>query len=191
MKTIKIQCSECQTTFERSLKEHTRSIKLNRPEFCSGTCSTIRRNKELTPEERAHCYDISRHAGDRQDEFSPFRKFLSKGRSSIKRHGHGMNIDVEYLRTIWNAQNGVCPYTGIKMLLPKNTSNKDGIHSLKKASLDRIDSSKGYIKGNVEFVCQAINLAKNSFTREEMKEFISEIGGDEGSRTLVNKTNNT
>lgn len=47
--------------------------------------------------------------------------------------------------------------------------------SLKRASLDRIDSSKGYIKGNVEFVCYAINLAKNSFTRDEMKEFLKEV----------------
>ena len=175
MKTIELKCPECETPFHRPLKEHRRSLKLKRQEFCSGTCSTIRRNKELTPEERKKCYDISQHAGDRQDEYSPFRKFLSKSRFSIKRHGEGMNIDENYLREIWNIQKGICPYTGIKMLLPKNTSNKDGIHSLKKASLDRIDSSKGYLKGNVEFVCMAINMAKNSFTREQMKEFLCEI----------------
>ena len=45
----------------------------------------------------------------------------------------------------------------------------------RKASLDRINSSKGYVKGNVEFVCSSINLAKNSFTREQMKEFLRSI----------------
>jgi hypothetical protein len=49
------------------------------------------------------------------------------------------------------------------------------LHSLTRASLDRIDSSKGYIKGNVEFVCLAINFAKNDFKKEEMKSFIKEI----------------
>lgn len=86
---------------------------------------------------------------------------------------HRSEIDVQYLKELWDNQNGICPYTGIKMLLPKTST--DFFHSLKKASLDRIDSKKGYIKGNVEFVCSAINLAKNSFTREEMKEFLSEI----------------
>lgn len=43
-----------------------------------------------------------------------------------------------------------------------------------KASLDRIDSSKGYIEGNVEFVCSAINLAKNNFSKEAMVSFLQE-----------------
>lgn len=87
---------------------------------------------------------------------------------------HKNELDVVYLKELWDKQKGLCPYTGIKMLLPQ-TSSDHSIHSLKKASLDRIDSKKEYVKGNVEFVCCAINLAKNSFTRKEMKEFLSEI----------------
>jgi hypothetical protein len=44
-----------------------------------------------------------------------------------------------------------------------------------KASLDRIDSTKGYIKGNVEFVCLAINYAKNKFSKEDTLTFLNEI----------------
>lgn len=87
---------------------------------------------------------------------------------------HKNNLDVMYLKELWDNQDGICPYTGIKMVLPQ-TSAEWHIHSLKKASLDRIDPSKDYERGNVEFVCLAINLAKNSFTREEMKEFLGEI----------------
>jgi hypothetical protein len=61
----------------------------------------------------------------------------------------------------------VCPYTGKKMSLGKETSPYS-------ASLDRIDSSKGYMKGNVEFVCLAVNLAKQSFSREQMMTFFQE-----------------
>lgn len=47
---------------------------------------------------------------------------------------------------------------------------------MKKASLDRIDSSKGYIEGNVEFVCVWLLITqKNSFTKEDMKEFLHSI----------------
>lgn len=87
---------------------------------------------------------------------------------------HKNNLDVKYLKELWDKQNGICPYTKIKMVLPK-TSAEWNIRSLKKASLDRIDPRQEYKKGNVEFVCLAVNLAKNSFTREEMKEFLSEI----------------
>ena len=91
-----------------------------------------------------------------------------------KKYGNS-TIDVEYLKEMWNKQRGICPYTGIKMILPSTTQEYSLLHSPKKASLDRIDSTKGYSKGNVEFVCCTINLAKNSFTRNEMKEFFSEI----------------
>lgn len=92
---------------------------------------------------------------------------------------HHSELDVKYLKQLWENQKGICSYTGIKMLLPETSAHV--VRSPKKASLDRIDSSKEYVRGNVEFVCQAINLAKNAFTREEMKAFISEIGGADGS----------
>jgi hypothetical protein len=39
------------------------------------------------------------------------------------------------------------------------------------ASLDRIDSSKGYIKGNIQFVSVIANYAKNEMTHDEMLYF--------------------
>ena len=61
------------------------------------------------------------------------------------------------------------------MVLPKNTKDYYKTHSLKKASLDRIDSSGGYDKGNVQFVCQGVNLTKKDFPHNEMVSFIEEI----------------
>lgn len=43
------------------------------------------------------------------------------------------------------------------------------------ASLDRIDSSRGYVKGNVEFVCLAVNFAKSTFSKEQMLEFFTPL----------------
>ena len=36
------------------------------------------------------------------------------------------------------------------------------------ASLDRIDSSKGYIPGNIQFISAICNYAKNDLSHEEM-----------------------
>ena len=64
------------------------------------------------------------------------------------------------------------------MVLPKNTNRIHNSRTLIRASLDRIDSSKGYIDGNVEFVCYGINLAKNNFSKSEMLNFINSIRYD-------------
>ena len=125
---------------------------------------------------RNHCYAISKHAKNRQNEYSPFVYFIAKSKSEDRKRHYGIpTITKKYLKQLWDQQKGICPYTGIKMILPENSQKYYKTRSPKRASLDRIDSSKGYVEGNVEFVCLTINLAKNSFTREEMKEFLTEI----------------
>lgn len=172
MNMIKVKCCECGIEFEKSRSEYNRSEKMKRSHFCSRSCSTSRQNKRVSPEtRRKYCYKIKNHSDNRRDEYSPFRAYLGKYRFSNIRHKN--ELDVEYLKTLWETQNGICPYTGLKMLLPKTSADK--ISSPKKASLDRIDSTKEYIKGNVEFVCMAINLAKNKFSKEDTLAFLNEI----------------
>lgn len=176
MKTTKVKCAECGNTFEKRNADYNRTEKAGSRHFCSRSCSVICGNKEMSPSRKNSCGKrIKTYAGNRQDEYSPFKSYLSKWRASMIRHKNEINIDVKYLKHLWDVQCGKCPYTGLSMILPKNTNEYMKSRSLKKASLDRIDSSKGYLKGNVEFVCYAINMAKNSFTREEMKEFIEEM----------------
>jgi hypothetical protein len=83
------------------------------------------------------------------------------------------DLDLPYLKTLWEKQKGICPYSKVPMLLFPT------LHKTKfkptAASLDRIDSNRGYVKGNVEFVCLSINYAKNRFDRNEFIEFISNI----------------
>jgi len=43
------------------------------------------------------------------------------------------------------------------------------------ASLDRIDSSKGYIEGNVQWVHRKINMMKQSYTQEEFIELCQAV----------------
>ena len=41
------------------------------------------------------------------------------------------------------------------------------------ASLDRIDSTKGYIKGNLQIISFRANTVKNNLTLDEMKMIVS------------------
>lgn len=169
IKTIEIKCYKCGKIYLKDIYQHARSIRLNRKEFCSMKCSTEYRDEKIGKEgwKNIHKYLIK--------ENSVFSQMLRNAQIKCQQRNKEINVDVEYLKNLWEFQQGICPYTKIKMKLPESGSEYTKQYSLEKASLDRIDSSKGYIKGNVEFVCLAINYAKNNRTRDEMKLFIEKI----------------
>lgn len=84
-----------------------------------------------------------------------------KGGRKIKE----ITIDVEYIWNLFLKQNRKCIYTNIELTFPiTSTSSKQSNYT---ASLDRIDSNKGYIKGNVQWVHKKINIMKNIYSHDE------------------------
>lgn len=75
-----------------------------------------------------------------------------------QRKSKEFNITETDLLDLWGKQEGLCAYTKLPMTA---TSNQ---HST--VSLDRIDSSKGYIVGNIQLVCASINRMKQEFTED-------------------------
>lgn len=166
-KLITLICDCCGKEFQKPLSEYNRNVKLGRKNYCSRICSG-KSNKNLSLSNEK--YDISQHSGNRRDEFSPFRYTMR----CIKRRSKEINIDLEYLKLIWEQQNGICPYTNLKLTLPEDNNIND-LNIIYRASLDRIDSSKGYIKGNVQFVSTPINLMKQQMSDLETKKFLKQI----------------
>ena len=64
-------------------------------------------------------------------------------------------ITIEYLNTLWIKQNERCALSNVKISFSNRT-----------ASLDRIDSSIGYIEGNVQWVHKDINRMKQNFSQK-------------------------
>jgi hypothetical protein len=85
----------------------------------------------------------------------------SKKRDGGRRRDLGHDIDFGYLNDMYKAQDGKCAITGLAMIHKWNSP-----YSM---SCDRIDSSIGYIKGNVQLVCQWVNLAKNTHSNDDIK----------------------
>lgn len=64
-----------------------------------------------------------------------------------------------------------CPILGIKLKYTSESGGNDPAH----ASLDRIDNSKGYIKGNVIVVSRLANAMKNEATFNQLKLFCNNM----------------
>ena len=88
----------------------------------------------------------------------------SRYRAKLQNREH--NIDTKYLRAIYEQQKGLCAISGIQMEVRGKGCASEAPYSI---SLDRIDSDKGYIEGNVWLVCTSINLMKS---RLSMQDFI-------------------
>lgn len=170
---VKLECHNCGKEFERLAKEHRRNTKMNRLSFCGISCAVKHDNKINPRPGNPKILNIY-ISKPQVDNLSPFRYYLK----NCKMHKqYQTDITLEYLKELWEKQNGICPYTNIKMNLPRGNSYRaySKIKGCNAASLDRINSDMGYIRGNVEFVCYSINMAKNKFSKQAMINFIQEI----------------
>lgn len=75
-------------------------------------------------------------------------------------------VTPDYLESLLIKQNFKCALSGIPLRFSLNFKTKED-REYHTASLDRIDSSKGYIEGNVQWVHKDINYMKCDFTQEE------------------------
>ena len=155
-KTYEYTCSNCKCKFI------TEKYRRNKMKFCSAEC----RNEGLF-EYRSN-----------RDKYSAFRIYthVRTKESSNPQKIEGFDLDVEFLYDLYhNKQKGKCAITGLPMILFPTSEVSKRQKSPYNASLDRIDSSQPYCKSNVQFVCLAINYAKNTFDQEEMQDFIEDI----------------
>ncbi|GAC1501819.1 MAG: hypothetical protein NVS2B14_14420 [Chamaesiphon sp.] len=114
--------------------------------------------------------------GTRRDEYSPFRQYHKLARRRVKGRSRECTITVQELKELWEKQGGCCPYTGWELDNPETTNEWDNykLHP-RRASLDRIDSSVGYVPGNVQFVAVMANYGKRDFKEDELLEFCKAV----------------
>jgi len=84
------------------------------------------------------------------------RQRLSTLKNRAKKYGDHDDITEEYLKELWNLQQGKCYYTGMDLV--------NEPHHWNTASVDRLDSKQGYIRGNMVLCCDRINLMKGELS---------------------------
>jgi len=91
------------------------------------------------------------------------KMFWSSLERNARRRGIDFNITIEEVWNLFLQQNRTCVYTGLELFFVRDMNNVTG----KTASLDRIDSSKGYIHGNVQWVHKIVNHMKMDASEED------------------------
>lgn len=89
------------------------------------------------------------------------KELLKRSRNCKKGKEEVCNLDLEYLLSLYDNQQGKCALSGVEL----ETAT---FYNLKGISIDRINSDIGYIKGNIQLVCWVVNQMKNDLSNEEL-----------------------
>ena len=103
------------------------------------------------------------------------KSFYSRIKQSAELRGYEFDLSMKYLDDLFQDQKGICAYTGEKIELPKNVRQLRGENNEDIASLDRIDNDKGYVEGNVHWVCKRVNYMKHTMQEDYFLSWVKKI----------------
>ena len=180
--TTKIICATCGKEATKRATEIARQKKKGKKLFyCDLSCAGKVHHSHLKPyQDKIKEYSGKGNLAKKLDIYSPFRYHLNNAKRHSNKHKDStINIDLEYLKILWDNQKGKCAVTGLDLQVKRiHTKNNRTDKNPYQASLDRIDNNKGYVKGNVRFVCLMFNYARNTFSDNEVLEFCQKIASN-------------
>ena len=91
-------------------------------------------------------------------------------RQNAKDRKLDFDLDIKYVWKLFLKQNRKCALTGETLKFSTKCWSHDAT-----ASLDRIDSLKGYVKGNVQWVHKEINMMKQQYSMDMFLDWCKKI----------------
>lgn len=88
--------------------------------------------------------------------------WLKKFETSAKLRGLDWEITADDVADLYEEQEGLCALTGWEIVFPET-----GHPQTTTVSIDRIDSSFGYLKENIQLVDKRVNMMKQRYSQEE------------------------
>jgi hypothetical protein len=92
--------------------------------------------------------------------------FVHKYKTNAELRNISWNVDFEYLAQLLIDQDFRCALSGVAISAMEVNNN---------ASLDRIDSTLGYIVNNVQWVTSKVNMMKQQYTQEDFIEVCNNV----------------
>lgn len=94
------------------------------------------------------------HRGIRVSWFNQFK-------AGAETRGLDWTLTIDDVADVYDKQNGLCALTDESIAFPEVGHPQKAI-----ASIDRIDSAKGYVKENIQLVTRQVNMMKQSYSQE-------------------------
>lgn len=90
--------------------------------------------------------------------------YITRGaRQRAKQSGIEYDIDAEFLKVLLKQQGGLCAISRVSLTFIKGQG-----HIATNASLDRIDSARGYTKDNIQLVAHQVNTMKSNMSVNQL-----------------------
>lgn len=144
---------ECECECGNKTKARANDLKRNKIKSCG--CYHIETSKQNIKKAIEHNHKNG------HPHFKGCGNLSSRYYSALKynaiRRNFRFSVSKEYLWELYKKQDETCSLSGIKLKLPKEKKKEQT------ASLDRIDSNKGYEEGNVHWVHKDINNMKQHY----------------------------
>ena len=130
---------------------------------CGRTVEVL--GKYLTSGDTKSCGCYSKGNAHNRDAVADITKsFWTPIQRQAERRGIPFEITREQVWNIFEKQKRRCALSGVELRFSTNIRDQRGTQT---ASLDRIDNTRGYISGNVQWVHKYVNIMKNVMTQED------------------------
>lgn len=86
------------------------------------------------------------------------------------------DVDLHHLLQLWENQKGLCALSGVAMTHTSRPADDRRLN----VSLDRIDSSRNYLRNNVQLVTQVANICKHSLVQKDFVDLCTQIACHQG-----------
>ncbi len=175
MSTVTLTCTNCENDFQKEKSQHIYQVSKGKKNFfCNLSCAASYRNRNNpnNPPDPQYGNQYSRKYPNGISWYAT-RCFKDR-RFGLMEHASRLAF-ANHLLDKLNEQDGRCALTNIPLSLRDVQGKVNEVNSFKIASVDRIDNSLPYQKGNVQWVSVAINFARNRTELEEFKGFLRDF----------------
>ena len=142
----KKKCSYCLRTLPSDMFEKSSNAK---GDYARTECRTC------TQEKRTNTKN--------QTPYSYLKLLFTQLKSSRRNSDIKWDIEVDYIYKLWDEQKGRCNLSGINMTWHRGGGSTDYA-----CSIDRKDSNKDYVVGNIQLVCRTVNYMKSTLNDAQL-----------------------
>lgn len=163
MQVLYKRCPKCCQTLPSELFGKNKRVKDGLAAYCKA-CFRTRSSESYSK----HA-DTRREAGRKHYKARHWADNLIYGsKSSARSRKLEHNITAEHLKYLWHIQEGKCYWLGIPLGDSTVLSNRHP----SKPSLDRLDPTRGYVKGNVVISSSFANMGRSECSEEDFRDFL-------------------